>query len=1326
MGLLIFRPHVLSVRNEISRPLTELEIESGLTPLQIIDPGVPPAIRPYLVVEVNGEEVPEEAWATRTFARGDHVLIAMRPGGGRGGAGKQVLALVAAIGLAVSLPAFGGWIASTYGLSAGAGSAIAGAAGVVATAAITMLIAPPSATIGQSLIEDRGPARSRAYGFTGQQNVSDPYGVIPRVYGRHRIAPRLAAVPRITSVGKTQFITMLYDFGYGPLDLEDIRIGDTPITAYRDVQVKVHDSFVAGNTLSYYSKDSYSVQVNSVLRLSTNVVQRTPANTKRVAVTLVFPRGLADMTNSASGNPRNQAVMVRLQWRRASAASNVAYSSWRTTAPQTVSWSSYNVRGDNVVLGTGQIALETWTEDGVTFYGYRTERETLTVRTYNGKSPQQYAGSVKTAFGQFRVVSVEPGVNAAWKLKLETPHPTFRQRSPSELAMEYFTAGAGSDLEIVAAETEAFAVEVGFELPDADTYDIRVTRMTAEATSAFIVDEVQWATLRSENSDPPIVPAVPHTILEVRIRATDQLSGVVDNLTAVAVSRLFVWRNGVQSTTREATRNPAWVFVDILTGRANARAVPVSMLDMPTIQAWAAFCDRELSTAEGGPGKFAMCDMVVDYRTTVMELLNTVASIGRAVPTMRDGKFSVIQESPSTLPVQLITPHNSWGLEFSRRYPDYPHGVKVRYVNPRTWQQDEVIVYATGYNAQNASRFEELNLVGCTRRAQAAREGFYFLVQSYLRRETVTVKMDVENLAVLRGDKVLLAHDAGLTGAQPARVTAVTSTTIVIDEDLPYDLNIGVRIRAQNGTIGAPRAATLAAGTTDTLIVGTGHGASVGDLVLVGYLANLTWPYIVKAIRPGPDLTATLTLIEERPEIYSLTNTIPAYFVPDSGEPVGWPQTPPTNLRITTETVYSGRVPMIRIVLTWAEPQQGASSYRIFEQIAGQSTQVLAQTAATTYVVPTMVASNALPANGQTRVYSVAATNINGGMSTTISAQIQLNRDLTPPRDVTVFGGNVQSETLKLYWDPSPDPDTIGYELRFTDDLSDVRWTRANRLPISPGYDTTSVSLPLRFGAYLIKAFDISNNYSVNHKELRVTPSNLPGLKQIQTLVMHPNFVGTMQGATVYASELRLAKVNGFYPDEAWYYHTARITLDQAWLIRLVASPMKVRGARQAALIGEWAPLESAVPLDPSQTFEGWAADMMYRVVDPAVPGASFQPLIAADMTARTVEFAIRLRSSNPYQTPAVAEAGIVVYIKERTERVDAVAVGSGGLTVVFNKPFYENPAVTVTILNPTSGDRVEVSAVSRSQFTVLCRDSAGTAVARTVAWVASGHGQGA
>ena len=69
----------------------------------------------------------------------------------------------------------------------------------------------------------------------GARNALRPFSVIPSVLGVHKSVPPLGARSFTEIVGDDHYLRILVVWGYGPLKIEDVKIGNTPIEEFEEV-----------------------------------------------------------------------------------------------------------------------------------------------------------------------------------------------------------------------------------------------------------------------------------------------------------------------------------------------------------------------------------------------------------------------------------------------------------------------------------------------------------------------------------------------------------------------------------------------------------------------------------------------------------------------------------------------------------------------------------------------------------------------------------------------------------------------------------------------------------------------------------------------------------------------------------------------------------------------------------------------------------------------------------------------------------------------------------------------------------------------------------
>lgn len=423
----------------------------------------------------------------------------------------------------------------------------------------------------------------------------------------------------------------------------------------------------------------------------------------------------------------------------------------------------------------------------------------------------------------------------------------------------------------------------------AGQYDVRITRTeTMNYADKAMYTDCTWSVLRSIQQGAAYTGD--HILMALRIRATDQLNGVVDqlNVKTQAVLRTY---NGA-SFFDEPTSNPAWAYLDALTGSQVGRPVPDQQIDFAALREWAAFCD-----AQG-----LAYSWVHDGSETVLERARAVAAAGQASFSLQDGLFGVVRDDADAPVVQAVTPRNATGFNSSRTFKDLPHALRVKYIDPDTWSDAERIVYRDGYDASNATRFEDFETQGVASAAEAYHHGTYHFRQAILRPETYRVSMDWEHLAAVRGNRVRLAYDAIKVGLGWGRVKQFDGTTITLDESVQYTTQkaYGIRVRGAEGPQGTTPVTSLTVGQTTELRISTPVDVQPGDLVLYGELDKESLDCKVTKIENGGDFTADLTLVPAATDIYNYSDA-PAWD-PGITNPI-----PTDQIRPPTPTITSLR-----------------------------------------------------------------------------------------------------------------------------------------------------------------------------------------------------------------------------------------------------------------------------------------------------------------------------------------------------------------------------------------------------------------------------------
>ncbi|NNG04357.1 MAG: phage tail protein, partial [Inquilinus sp.] len=220
-----------------------VELPAGGTILDILDAAgvdVPALANAHLFID--DWYVPRAKWHCVRPRPGRTIALSIVPGGG--GGGKNPLRVILQIALIAAVAAFAGPLGATFatqfGVTATVGTALAGAAIGLAGSLLINAIAPPAAPKFDRLSAERD---SPTYSIAGGSNALRPWGPVPLLLGQHRVFPPYAAQPYTEVEGDDQFWRALFLIGYGPVAIEELKIGETPIEDFQDVAVEIREGY---------------------------------------------------------------------------------------------------------------------------------------------------------------------------------------------------------------------------------------------------------------------------------------------------------------------------------------------------------------------------------------------------------------------------------------------------------------------------------------------------------------------------------------------------------------------------------------------------------------------------------------------------------------------------------------------------------------------------------------------------------------------------------------------------------------------------------------------------------------------------------------------------------------------------------------------------------------------------------------------------------------------------------------------------------------------------------------------------------------------------
>ncbi|WP_421792743.1 TipJ family phage tail tip protein [Hyphobacterium sp.] len=439
-------------------------------------------------------------------------------------------------------------------------------------------------------------------------------------------------------------------------------------------------------------------------------------------------------------------------------------------------------------------------------------------------------------------------------------------------------------------------------------YEVRVRRANADIESPEIRDDCHWEILRSITPK-SAAPLNELATLAVRIRATDQLNGVIDELNglnyrvgpalrqAIVDDPLYDLSTVTAADWNEERRidNPADNLVFNYRGPMAVNPRPDSAMDWPGLAEFHRRCH-----AAGWKVSWVM-----DRTMTRGDAAKTICRVGRGRPIKLGNKISVISDYDKSGEERwLFTPRNVAGFRAVKTFMPEVHALRIRFKNKdEGWQDDERLVYADGFSAEGeagggpvgtvaATKIETFPLEGIDDAELIWKHGRYWLYTAQLLNESYTFDYPLEAIAGLKpGHMARLQHDVNLVGLGGGRVKEVrldgggNVEAIILDEPGdPIEGNLFMEAGKSYGIVWRYVAGTPAEGqprVSSSLALQTVPGAAdelrpaaatlpadapqAGDLVAFGETGLETLSVLVKNVRKKGRFGATVEVVVEKP-----------------------------------------------------------------------------------------------------------------------------------------------------------------------------------------------------------------------------------------------------------------------------------------------------------------------------------------------------------------------------------------------------------------------------------------------------------------------------
>lgn len=315
------------------------------------------------------------------------------------------------------------------------------------------------------------------------------------------------------------------------------------------------------------------------------------------------------------------------------------------------------------------------------------------------------------------------------------------------------------------------------ELDRNKRYEIRVIHTEAtdgehknNAITLADVNEIQYGEIQYKHT----------ALLGLRIKLSDQLSGIPKVVYKVRGRKVRVWDKTTGSFTTAWSDNPAWITLDALTNERFGAGMRLERFKLSYWRKWADFCTTNNLKFNG----------VIDQRTNVWDALLPVYKVGRATPVRAGTRFQVAIMGKRN-PVQLFSMANikrdSMSIEWLPM-EERATEVVASYFDIEDFGKQKTVTVRQRRALERGEppRPTEITLYGVNNLEQATREATLAMNMNVLSK-TVSFEAPLESIACTLGDVIAVQHDMPKWGQGGRLEAGTTQTRLILDHEVEFD-----------------------------------------------------------------------------------------------------------------------------------------------------------------------------------------------------------------------------------------------------------------------------------------------------------------------------------------------------------------------------------------------------------------------------------------------------------------------------------------------------------------------------------------------------------
>jgi len=295
----------------------------------------------------------------------------------------------------------------------------------------------------------------------------------------------------------------------------------------------------------------------------------------------------------------------------------------------------------------------------------------------------------------------------------------------------------------------------------------------------------------------------------------------------------------------------------------------------------------------------------------------------------------------------------------------------------------------------------------------------------------------------------------------------------------------------------------------------------------------------------------------------------------------------------------------------------------------------------------------------------------------------------------------------------------------------------------------TSVVVPAKTGAYLIKARDKLGNPSVDATIVYVAVTTIGNYNALTSSTQNPNFTGNKTNvfvsndyadtpALVLTSQELFDSVSGNFDSivdrnfdsgsknsqlfsEGIYEFSDIIDVGSSITTNISAIVSQTVADIDDFFDATTGNFDERLGLFDGDAEANCSSELQISVSNDNTTYTPFQTFVVGDYLARYYKFRMVLTSANNSATPVVTEVKVTLDMEDRIESGNNIVSGTGTKSVTYTQSFVTVPALGFAVQNMASGDTYTLTSKTAAGFNVAFTNSGGSGVSRTFDFIAKG-----